>query len=71
LQAGFLAYWLGSPISSGIGAALSLLYGIFTSIRYPEVSSYNPTQENVVKYNLAIGLVIFINPCLPGMIFIN
>ena len=37
LQAGFVADWLGAPISVGIGAAASLLYGIFVAIRYPKV----------------------------------
>jgi MFS family permease len=37
LQAGFVADWLGAPISVGIGAALSLLYGVFVAIRYPKV----------------------------------
>ena len=37
LQAGFVADWLGAPISVGIGAVLSLLYGLFVAIRYPKV----------------------------------
>jgi MFS family permease len=37
LQAGFVADWLGAPISVGIGAALSLTYGIFVAIRFPKV----------------------------------
>jgi len=37
LQAGFVADWLGAPISVGIGAAASLLYGIFVAFRYPKV----------------------------------
>jgi predicted MFS family arabinose efflux permease len=37
LQAGFMADWLGAPISLGIGAGLSLLYGGFVAIRYPKV----------------------------------
>jgi MFS family permease len=37
LQAGFVADWLGAPISVAIGAALSLLYGVFVTIRYPRV----------------------------------
>lgn len=37
LQAGFVADWLGAPLSVGIGAALSLIYGVFVSIRYPKV----------------------------------
>ncbi len=37
LQAGFMSDWIGAPISVGIGAAVSLLYGIFVAIRYPTV----------------------------------
>jgi MFS family permease len=37
LQAGFVADWIGAPISVGIGAAISLLYGIFVFIRFPRV----------------------------------
>jgi MFS family permease len=37
LQAGFVADWLGAPISVGIGAIVSLLYGLFVAIRYPKV----------------------------------
>ena len=37
LQAGFVADWLGAPVSIGTGAALSLLYGLFVAIRYPQV----------------------------------
>jgi MFS family permease len=37
LQAGFVADWIGAPLSIGIGAALSLIYGIFVAIRYPKV----------------------------------
>jgi MFS family permease len=37
LQAGFIADWLGAPISVGIGAIASLLYGLFVAIRYPKV----------------------------------
>jgi MFS family permease len=37
LQAGFVADWIGAPLSVGIGAALSLVYGIFVAIRYPKV----------------------------------
>jgi len=37
LQAGFVADWLGAPISVGIGAAVSLLYGLFIAVRYPKV----------------------------------
>jgi MFS family permease len=37
LQAGFMADWLGAPIAVGVGAAVSLLYGLFVAIRYPKV----------------------------------
>lgn len=37
LQAGLVADWLGASISIGLGAAFSLLYGIFVAIRYPQV----------------------------------
>jgi MFS family permease len=37
LQAGFTADWLGAPIAVGIGAAASLLYGLFVAFRYPKV----------------------------------
>ena len=37
LQAGFVADWLGAPISVGIGAAVSLLYGLFVALRYPKL----------------------------------
>ncbi len=37
LQAGLMADRLGAPFSVGIGAALSLVYGIFVAIRYPKV----------------------------------
>ena len=37
LQAGFVADWIGAPLSVGIGATLSLLYGIFVFIRFPRV----------------------------------
>jgi MFS family permease len=37
LQAGFVADWIGAPLSVGIGAAISLLYGIFVFIRFPRV----------------------------------
>ena len=37
LQAGFVADWIGAPLSVGIGAAISLLYGVFVFIRYPRV----------------------------------
>ncbi|OGN98825.1 MAG: hypothetical protein A2Z71_04075 [Chloroflexi bacterium RBG_13_50_21] len=37
LQAGVMADWLSAPISLGIGAVSSLLYGVFVVIRYPKV----------------------------------
>jgi MFS-type transporter involved in bile tolerance (Atg22 family) len=37
LQAGFVADWVGAPISIGVGAGFSLLYGLFVAIRYPSV----------------------------------
>jgi MFS family permease len=37
LQAGIVADWVGAPISVGIGAAVSLLYGMWIAIRYPKV----------------------------------
>ena len=40
LQAGFVADWIGAPFSVGIGAALSLFYGIFVFIRFPRVREF-------------------------------
>jgi len=37
LQAGFVADWIGAPLSVGIGAAVSLAYGVFVVFRYPRV----------------------------------
>jgi hypothetical protein len=37
LQAGFMADWIGAPLSIGLGAGVSLLYGVFVAIRYREV----------------------------------
>ena len=37
LQAGLVADWLGAPISIGVGALFSLLYGLFVAFRYPQV----------------------------------
>jgi len=37
LQAGFVADWIGAPLSVGIGAAISLLYGTFVALRYRQV----------------------------------
>ena len=37
LQAGFVADWIGAPLSVGVGAAVSLAYGLFVFFRYPRV----------------------------------
>ncbi|HSB65557.1 MAG TPA: MFS transporter [Anaerolineales bacterium] len=37
LQAGFVADWIGAPLSVGIGAAVSLAYGVFVVFRFPRV----------------------------------
>jgi MFS family permease len=37
LQAGFVADWIGAPLSVGLGAGVSLLYGLFVAFRYREV----------------------------------
>ncbi len=37
LQAGFVADWLGAPLSVAIGAGLSLIYGLFVAVRFPAV----------------------------------
>ncbi|HSA99178.1 MAG TPA: MFS transporter [Anaerolineales bacterium] len=37
LQAGFVADWAGAPISIGVGAGFSLLYGLFVAVRYRRV----------------------------------
>jgi predicted MFS family arabinose efflux permease len=37
LQAGLAADWAGAPVSIGVGAGFSLLYGVFVAIRYPRV----------------------------------
>ncbi|MGB8981322.1 MAG: MFS transporter [Anaerolineales bacterium] len=37
LQAGFAADWAGAPVSIGVGAGFSLLYGVFVAMRYPRV----------------------------------
>ena len=37
LQAGFVADWIGAPMSVGIGAAVSLFYGLVVAIRYRRV----------------------------------
>ncbi len=37
LQAGLVADWIGAPLSVGIGAAISLAYGLFVAVRFPKV----------------------------------
>ncbi|NJD60136.1 MAG: MFS transporter, partial [Anaerolineae bacterium] len=37
LQAGLVADWLSASISVAIGAAVSLIYGIFVAIRFPKL----------------------------------
>lgn len=37
MQAGLMADWISAPISVGIGALVSLIYGLFVAIRFPEV----------------------------------
>lgn len=37
LQAGFMADWVGAPISVGVGAVVSLVYGAFVALRYKQV----------------------------------
>jgi MFS-type transporter involved in bile tolerance (Atg22 family) len=37
LQAGFVADRIGAPLSVGIGAAVSLAYGLFVAVRFPKV----------------------------------
>jgi len=37
LQAGVVADWIGAPLSVGIGASVSLAYGVFVVFRYPRV----------------------------------
>ncbi len=37
LQAGFVADWIGAPLSVAIGATISLGYGIFVFFRFPRV----------------------------------
>lgn len=39
LQAGFMADWVSAPFSVGIGAVISLIYGLYVAIRVPEVRS--------------------------------
>jgi MFS family permease len=37
LQAGFMADWISAPLSIGLGAAVSLVYGAFVALRFPRV----------------------------------
>jgi predicted MFS family arabinose efflux permease len=37
LQAGFVADWIGAPLSIGLGASFSMMYGLFVAFRYREV----------------------------------
>lgn len=37
LQAGFAADWVGASVSIGLGAAISLCYGIYVALRYRQV----------------------------------
>lgn len=37
LQAGYVADWISAPFSVGIGAVVSLLYGLFVAVRVPEI----------------------------------
>ena len=37
LQAGFMADWMGAPFTVGIGTAISLVFGAFIALRYPNV----------------------------------
>ncbi|HOG80716.1 MAG TPA: hypothetical protein PK454_13260, partial [Anaerolineaceae bacterium] len=37
MQAGLLADGIGAPLTVGIGAVVSLLYGLFVLLRYPKV----------------------------------
>jgi MFS family permease len=37
LQAGVMADWIGAPLSIGIGAGVSLAYGVFVFFRFPRV----------------------------------
>ena len=37
LQAGFFSDWIGAPMTVGITAVISLVYGIIVAIRYPAV----------------------------------
>ncbi len=37
LQAGLVADWLGAPFSIGVGALLSLFYGLYVALRFKSV----------------------------------
>jgi predicted MFS family arabinose efflux permease len=37
LQAGLMADWLTAPLSVGIGAGISVVYGLYVAVRYPEI----------------------------------
>lgn len=37
LQAGFVADWVGAPLSISVGAGVSLLFGAFVALRYRQV----------------------------------
>lgn len=37
MQAGLVADWIGAPLSVGIGATVSLIYGLFVAVRYPKI----------------------------------
>ncbi len=36
-QAGLMGDWLGAPIALGLGAVVSLVYGLYVAVRYPQV----------------------------------
>lgn len=40
LQAGLVADWISAPFSIGIGAAVSLVYGLIVALRYPGVRNF-------------------------------
>lgn len=37
LQAGFMSDWIGPQLSVGLGAAISLIYGVWVAVRHPAV----------------------------------
>jgi len=37
LQAGLVADRIGAPLAIGLGASVSLAYGLFVAVRYPRV----------------------------------